>query len=735
MNIDSLSIGEHDFPSKIKEFGFDPVDLHKDVFDLETWISRVDCFASLNTSVGYKDKQIRGEAFEHFVECVIGYFGHTQEINCVDVQALRENTDGIDLIGRTQSGHLFAHQCKFRTDTQKTLDSDHDKLDVFAATCFANEFELGAIWTTAKGIHSRTQARFGEKIRTFGFEEICEIVDGDDGYDNFWSYYTERLGAKPDRIQGFINTPDSFTIRDYQIRALIAFKNKTAEATSPKHSTVRGRYVYPTGAGKTLIECLILNYQMKRLRQFGIHVVVAPKIALVNQLMRDYRNNIGDGYLSIGFHSGSNVHIRSESGIGRTQRNTTDIHRVIQSIDNAKRQQRHLVIFSTYDSLYKLAQSQINFDTLIADESQYCVSESYFEQIRIITSKVKLFFTATEKHGLGDDSDERRSNDNEKVFGPILGYETYANLIERGILVKPLLHLLLGDREKRNQDSIVDESIYIANKQRNLTKKQTHSKVLFACNKTDSIRIIVDKHIKDIKSRTKENHRVFTIISDPNYKSMIDGHPLDDRSEFLRDLKNYNGNAMIFHYNILSEGIDVEGITGVAILRPMGKSKLLQTVGRSMRPLRKEIEIPIEKRQKRYSYISVPVIDGDVRNSEILRKVIKGMITGGLEVNFEEFEFQTDDIADEEAKEDNQRGKRGQSTGKNPNNKPDNSLTSLLQTKLKNVNHEIEEIRRKVEKEVDDERLRDEEQHRKEMEKILFQIDPDVMEGILGGQL
>lgn len=740
MSIDSLAMGKHDFPSKINEFGFDSADLHRDVFDLETWIGRVDCFACSNTSVGYKDLQIRGDAFEHLVECVIGYFGHTKEIDCVDIQALRENTAGIDLFGKTQSGQLFAHQCKFRIDSQSTLDSVHDKLDAFASACFTNGFELGAIWTTAKGVHFKTRARFGNKIRTFGYEEICEIVDGDDGYDNFWSYYTESLGAKPERILGYINTPDSLTIRDYQVKALTTFKQKIAEATSYKHSTFRGRYVYPTGAGKTLIECLILNFQMNRLRQFGIHVVVAPKIALVNQLMRDYRNNIGDGYLAIGFHSGSNIHTRGENGIGRTQRNTTDLGRVKQSIENAERQQRHLVIFSTYDSLYKLAQSQINFDTLIADESQYCVSENYFEQVRVIESKVKLFFTATEKHGLGDDSDERRSNDNEKVFGPLLGYETYANLIEKGILVKPLLHLLLGNREKRNRDSIVDESVYIANKQRNLTEKRINSKVLFACNKTDSIRIIVDKHITEIKNGTEEKHKVFTIISDPNYKSMIDGYPVDDRSEFLGDLKSYNGNAMIFHYDILSEGIDVEGITGVAVLRPMGKSKLLQTVGRSMRPLRKESDIPIERREKRFSYISVPVIDGDVRNSEILRKVIKGMIAGGLEVNIEEFEFQTDEINDDEkildpATQDDRREKRGKASGKKHGRKPLDFLDSLLQTKLKNVNHEIEEIRREIENEVDSERLRDEERHRQEMEKILFHIDPGVMEGILAGQL
>ena len=38
------------------------------------------------------------------------------------------------------------------------------------------------------------------------------------------------------------------------------------------------------------------------------------------------------------------------------------------------------------------------------------------------------------------------------------------------------------------------------------------------------------------------------------------------------------------HYDILAEGIDVSGFTGIMPLRPLSKSKFLQTYGRSARP-------------------------------------------------------------------------------------------------------------------------------------------------------
>lgn len=733
MNMSDLTIGKHIFPDRIRELGLDPTNLHQDVFDLETWIERVRDFADSNASKGYENAQIRGDAFEHFIECVIEQFGHYKNIDCVRVEALRENTDGIDLIGETDDGRCHAHQCKFRGDTKLILDAERDKLDVFAGACFTNNIELGTIWTTAEGIHSRTQARFRDKIRTFGYREICDFVDGEDGANDFWQRYAESLGAVPERMAGLINTPGSITIRDYQKEALDTFKAKIEEQNVGEPLSLKGRYVYPTGAGKTLIECLILNFQMNRTNSPGTHIVIAPKIELVNQLMRDYRRNIGDNYHAIGFHSGENVYYRNERGLGRTQRNTTEVDRVRQAITTNQRQKRHLVIFSTYDSLHKLAQSEIDFDTLIADESQYCISEHYFEQVRLISSKVKLFFTATEKHGIGDVSDDRRSNDNEKVFGSLLGYETYANLIDKGILVKPLIHVLLGNRVKRNRDSIVDESIYIANQQRKMTEKSIHSKVLFACNKTDSIKVIVDQHIDEIQAGTTEHHKIFTIISDPKYKSMINGKPIDKRANFLGQLTTCESNAMIFHYNILSEGIDVDGITGVAIMRAMSKSRLLQTVGRSMRPLRDEIDVPAEERRKRNSYISVPVIDGNVQNSEILRKVIRGMITGGLEVNVEEFEFGIEGT-------DDGNGSGGERIGvpRSPPNEPeDDFIEELLQTKLKNVSHQIEEIKSDIEGKIDKERRKKEIKHQQAMDEILNQmylIEPEVMSGILEGR-
>ena len=81
--------------------------------------------------------------------------------------------------------------------------------------------------------------------------------------------------------------------------ALATFRSKMKT-----NNALKGRFVYPTGSGKTLIESLILNHQIDRAKTTGVHVVVAPRIALVNQLMREFRSYVGDKYRHIGFHTG-----------------------------------------------------------------------------------------------------------------------------------------------------------------------------------------------------------------------------------------------------------------------------------------------------------------------------------------------------------------------------------------------------------------------------------------------
>ena len=693
MSVRGLGAGKHDFPETLEECGINPRILHDGVRGIDDWVDRIVEFAESGDARRYTSNDVKGDAFEHLVQCVIEHLHHDDEVNCSEVEATGRGKTGVDLIGRTLDGKPHLHQCKFTKDPKHNLPY-RGAVAEFVGAC--PRFDEGAgygmtLWTTGNGISRNAQNAADPSLKVFGINWLGDTLGSD---ESFWDdIYAKSLGTTPKSRIGriFKEHEDAVTPHDYQLDALASFKRK-AEA----EETFKGRFIYPTGAGKTLIESLILNHQIDRF-DGGVHVVVAPRIALLIQLMRECRNYIGDKYVPIGLHSGTEEPESDDSDwMRRTQRNTTDVEVVKREISHARSKNRPAIVFSTYHSLHKLICGDLSFETMIADESQYCVSENYFEHIKKIDAKIKLYFTATERHRVGKDGFRmERSNDNEEVFGESLGEETITDLVKRGILVEPILHLMRGKPKEINRDTLIAEAQHIAEEQRRQVSDGLHAKTLFACRKAENIEIIVDskngnENLKKLKQEVHD-HAIFTIISKKPFEAMIDGVPVS-RKSFLERLSNHDGDALVFHYNILSEGIDVDGITGVAILRKMGDAKLLQTIGRCLRPFKKN------RLLKKYAYVSVPVIDGDIRNSEHLREIVRKMLEGGLDINAEKVV-----VSDIEEKPSGRRGGDGVGGTRKPRKRGGENgqgQFDLGQTDLEAIKHELRKLIKTTDEEI-----------------------------------
>lgn len=634
MNDRDYGAGKHDFPKVLRDCGIDPCLLHDGVCGIDDWVERVVEIAESGIAKRYTSNDLKGDAFEHLVQCVIEYLNYDEVMDCIEVQAMKRNEAGVDLIGETLDGKPHLHQCKF-TKNPKFQMPYKGFVAEFVAAC--PKFDAGSgyrmtLWTTGGGIRKIAQDTVGSSLRVFDIDWLGDTLGSE---ERFWDdVYGRSLDATPKPKVGRISEKHQDPVRphDYQQAALDTFIAKVAT-----EKTFKGRYIYPTGAGKTLIESLILNHQIDRCNG-GAHLVVAPRIALLIQLMSEYREFIGDRYFPIGLHSGNEEPESDETDwMRRTQKNTTDPSVVKREIDHAISMNRSAVVFSTYHSLHKLTPKfgDFCFDTMIADESQYCVSENYFEQIQDIDAKIKLYFTATERHYIKKDGSKvERSNDNERVFGKSLGSETVRNLVKRGILVEPILHLMRGapKSDEVNHDTLVAEAQHIANEQRKLVSGGLRAKTLFACREAANVEIIVDlkNNMENLKKLQREvpEHTIFTIISKKPFGAMIDGVPVN-RKSFLDQLKDCDGDSLIFHYNILSEGIDVDGITGVAILRKMGDAKLMQTIGRCLRPYKNDPSL------KPHAYVSVPIIEDDIRKSEHLNEIVRKILESGLDIDAE----------------------------------------------------------------------------------------------------
>ena len=379
-----------------------------------------------------------------------------------------------------------------------------------------------------------------------------------------------------------------------------------------------GRVVMPTGAGKTFVEAAVIEFQRKDNARKKIHLILAPRILLTNQLIGEFRKFSGLTYRALAFHSG-NHEPDYEAGIKWKEEATTRVEKIQSAYKNAVDSGQNLVVFSTYHSADKLI--GIDFDTMIADESQYCVNEGFNEVIRKLTARVKLFFTATEKHTA---SDKGRGLNNTTIYGERLYYISPATLIQLGLIVPPRLHIMYG--ETRDEDkSIVSEVLEIARAQHDITVQELgFSKILFAMKGTDDVKTIED-NIAKIRAEFPD-HDVFTITSKNGAR--INNQKVDRELTFLPSLTT-SKNCLIFHYDILSEGIVVDGITGVVLLRNMGLAKLLQTIGRAVRVYKPN------PGAKRWALISVSVLNGDEDDKENVKYYVSAIRDGGYDISAE----------------------------------------------------------------------------------------------------
>ena len=379
----------------------------------------------------------------------------------------------------------------------------------------------------------------------------------------------------------------------------------------------RGRVVMPTGSGKTLTEAKIVEWQIANNNKNGIHLVLAPRIMLGNQLLKEFRKFLGkDAFRAIAFHSGEH---KAEDGIRWKESATTRISEVKEALSNAKILGQPLIVFSTYHSCHKL--NDIEFDTIIADESQYCVAENFNASFKELNGRVRLSFTATEKFTA---SDNGFGLNNEELYGPRLYYIEPKELIAGGFIVPPRLHILHGDALDEGK-SIISQVKEIAREQIRLTRENLgFAKILFAMSGTDDVKTIND-NIKDLRDEF-EGYDILTITS--NTGAMLNGVEMK-RSQWMKELRDRE-NCLIFHYDILSEGIDVDGITGVAIMRNMGLAKLLQTIGRSLRLYKPDPTL------KPWALITVPALNGNEDDAERVGFVIRTLRNGGHDISIED---------------------------------------------------------------------------------------------------
>jgi superfamily II DNA or RNA helicase len=323
-----------------------------------------------------------------------------------------------------------------------------------------------------------------------------------------------------------------------------------------------GKIILPTGAGKSIV------FIKNTIEQFQSDTpqtvcVVAPRILLAVQLSADYEKHI-DNAKFIHVHSGSCLrHYR-----------TTNIQD-IQEWHNLHKN-HHKLIFTSYNSLKKITQSNIKVNTYNFDECHNSTKRSFFPHIEDAVKQAdkKYFFTATPKNSAIPN--KKPGMNMTEVYGHDICKVPMTQMVDSGYVLPPLV-------VKKEVD--VEESIDEMNN--NLILKTLDEdcpkKVLIAAKSTKSIISLITE--TDFVSQTKDRgYSVLHITS--MHGAFIDGREVK-RDVFFKTLNEWGNDDskkfVLLNYSILSEGINVNSLDCVIFMRNMDVITTLQTIGRVIR--------------------------------------------------------------------------------------------------------------------------------------------------------
>ena len=347
----------------------------------------------------------------------------------------------------------------------------------------------------------------------------------------------------------------------------------------------KGQLIIPTGGGKTLCMIHDIVENQKYIDNGSTIVVVAPRILLAEQLCSEFLEVIDTTHTHVmHVHSGETSHF-----------STTKAEKINLFVNTARTAGENVVIFTTYHSLHRLVEADIEVNTIYFDEAHNSVQRNFFPATEHFSADADrcYFFTATPKHSL---SIYKPGMNDYEVYGKVICNIPAPTLVEQGYILPPKVVVkqldmvqdkqMIADRDCENLIQTIDEN--------------SLDKILIAARSTKQIIKLLSQ--SDFRNElAKRGYSCLYITSKTG--AIIDGQKVN-REVFFDTLnawgKDPNKKFVVLHHSILSEGINVSGLEAVLFMRNMDYIGISQSIGRVIR---------LGGSQKTFGLVCVPVYD------------------------------------------------------------------------------------------------------------------------------
>ena len=350
----------------------------------------------------------------------------------------------------------------------------------------------------------------------------------------------------------------------------------------------KGQIIVPTGGGKTLTMIVDTQRRHDVINNGTTTVVVAPRILLAEQLCSEFMEvinpNNSDPYLHV-------MHVHS----GETHyTSTTNADKINVFANCARNMGENCIIFTTYNSLHRIMEADIEVNNIYFDEAHNSVKKNFFPATEYFAENADrcYFYTATPKHSLTP----KKPGMNWSVYGQVLANIPAPELVEGGYILPPKvvvkkLDIIKGRKVMYAEDcDNLLETIDDNNIDKTLICARTTKQIVGLISQSDFCMQLAQR-----------GYSWMTITSKTG--AIIDGKKVN-REEFFNTLNTWGKDStkkfVVIHHSILSEGINVSGLEAVIFMRNMDYIGISQSIGRVIR---------LGSTEKTFGLVCIPTYD------------------------------------------------------------------------------------------------------------------------------